>query len=68
MALICRVPGGEPGDPGLMTYDQVTTFFHEFGHLIHAVSSGRQQWIGLTRVAERVAAWEAWLNQATPAP
>ncbi|MFA5910688.1 MAG: M3 family metallopeptidase [Vicinamibacterales bacterium] len=53
VVLICRFPGGEPGDPGLMTYDQVTTFFHEFGHLIHAVSSGRQRWIGLTRVVER---------------
>ncbi len=53
VVLICRFPGGEPGDPGLMTYDQVTAFFHEFGHVIHAVSSGRQRWIGLTRVAER---------------
>ena len=54
VVLICRFPGGEPGDPGLMTFDQVTTFFHEFGHLVHAISSGQQQqWIGLTRVAER---------------
>ena len=54
VVLICRFPGGEAGDPGLMTFDQVTTFFHEFGHLVHAVSSGRQQrFIGLTRVAER---------------
>jgi len=53
VVLICRFPGAEPDDPGLMTFDQVTTFFHEFGHLVHAISSGRQQWIGLTRVAER---------------
>jgi thimet oligopeptidase len=54
VVLICRFPGGEPGDPGLMTFDQVTTFFHEFGHLVHAISSGKQQrFIGLTRVAER---------------
>ncbi len=54
VVLICRFPGGQPGDPGLMTFDQVTTFFHEFGHLVHALSSGKQQrWIGLTRVAER---------------
>ena len=53
VVLICRFPGGEPGDPGLMTFDQVTTFFHEFGHLVHAISSGRQRWIGLTRIAER---------------
>jgi len=53
VVLICRFPGGEPGDPGLMTFDQVTTFFHEFGHLVHAISSGRQRWIGLARIAER---------------
>lgn len=54
VVLICRFPGGEPGDPGLMTFDQVTTFFHEFGHLVHAIASGQQQqWLGLTRVAER---------------
>ena len=54
VVLICRFPGGDAGDPGLMTFDQVTTFFHEFGHLVHAIASGQQQqWIGLTRVAER---------------
>ena len=54
VVLICRFPGGDAADPGLMTYDQVTTFFHEFGHLVHAISSGQQQrWIGLTRIAER---------------
>ena len=46
-------PAVRPGDPGLMTFDQVTTFFHEFGHLVHAISSGRQRWLGLTRIAER---------------
>lgn len=54
VVLICRFPGGEPGDPGLMTFDQVTTFFHEFGHLVHAIASGQQQqWIGFSRVVER---------------
>ena len=36
-ALVCNLPGGEPGDPGLMTHDDVVTFFHEFGHLVHAL-------------------------------
>jgi thimet oligopeptidase len=36
-----------------MTHDQLTTFLHEFGHIIHALSSGRLNWIGLSRVAER---------------
>jgi thimet oligopeptidase len=52
VVLLARFPGGTPGDPGLMTADQVVNFFHEFGHLVHAVASGAQSWIGLARVAE----------------
>jgi thimet oligopeptidase len=44
--LICNFPGGKPGDPGLMEYDDVTTFFHEFGHLMHWIFQGQQQWAG----------------------
>jgi thimet oligopeptidase len=36
-ALICNFPGGKPDDPGLMQYNDVITFFHEFGHLMHAI-------------------------------
>ncbi len=46
-ALVCNLPGGEPGDPGLMTHDDVTTFFHEFGHLVHALLAGRHRWVGI---------------------
>jgi thimet oligopeptidase len=53
VVLMCRFPGGQPGDPGLMTHAQVTTFFHEFGHAVHMLSSGRQAWAGLTRPVER---------------
>jgi len=49
-ALVCNLPGGLPGDPGLMTHDDVVTFFHEFGHLVHALLSGRHQWIGISGV------------------
>jgi thimet oligopeptidase len=45
-ALICNFPGGKAGDPGLMQYDDVVTFFHEFGHLMHNILGGRQQWSG----------------------
>jgi thimet oligopeptidase len=45
-ALICNFPGGTPGDPGLMQYDDVVTFFHEFGHLMHHVLGGQNQWAG----------------------
>ncbi len=46
-ALICNLPGGQAGDPGLMTHDDVVTFFHEFGHLVHALVGGRHQWVGI---------------------
>jgi Zn-dependent oligopeptidase len=46
-ALVCNLPGGEPGDPGLMTHDDVETFFHEFGHLVHALIGGHHQWVGV---------------------
>jgi thimet oligopeptidase len=46
-ALVCNLPGGQPGDPGLMTHDDVVTFFHEFGHLVHGLLAGRHQWVGV---------------------
>jgi len=46
-ALICNFPGGQPGDPGLMEYNDVRTFFHEFGHLIHTLFAGHHQWVGI---------------------
>jgi len=43
-ALVCNFAGGKPGDPGLMEHTDVVTFFHEFGHLLHAVLGGHQRW------------------------
>jgi thimet oligopeptidase len=49
-ALVCNLPGGTPRDPGLMTHEDVVTFFHEFGHLLHALLGGRQRWEGISGV------------------
>ena len=46
-ALICNLPGGDPGDPGLCEYNDVNTFFHEFGHLQHALFAGHHRWCGI---------------------
>jgi thimet oligopeptidase len=46
-ALICNLPGGEAGDPGLMEFGDAKTFFHEFGHLLHTLFAGGQHWVGI---------------------
>lgn len=46
-ALVCNFPGGEAGDPGLMEFGDVETFFHEFGHLMHSMFAGHHRWTGI---------------------
>ncbi|HET9793374.1 MAG TPA: M3 family metallopeptidase [Thermoanaerobaculia bacterium] len=45
-ALVCNFPQATATDPGLMEYGDVVTFFHEFGHTVHWLLSGRQKWAG----------------------
>ncbi|HEY7185491.1 MAG TPA: M3 family metallopeptidase [Vicinamibacterales bacterium] len=48
--LVASLPGGQPGDPGLMTHDEVRTLFHEFGHVVHRMVGGHRRWAGLSSV------------------
>ena len=50
-ALICNFPEPKEGNPGLMQYSDVVTFFHEFGHLMHAILGGQQKWAGVSGIA-----------------
>jgi thimet oligopeptidase len=45
-ALVCNFPIGEDGK-GLLEHDQVETFLHEFGHLLHSMFGGHLPWISL---------------------
>jgi Zn-dependent oligopeptidase len=50
-ALICNFPASDGEDPGLLQYSDVVTFFHEFGHLMHAILGGQTEWAGLSGFA-----------------
>ncbi len=36
-----------PSEQGQCEYDDVNTFFHEFGHLLHSMFSGQHRWVGV---------------------
>jgi len=41
--LVCNFPRATDG-PGLMERDDVITFFHEYGHLLHGIFRGSSKW------------------------
>jgi len=50
-ALVCNFPAPTPDDAGLMDISDATTFFHEFGHMMHHILGGNQQWAGITGIS-----------------
>jgi Zn-dependent oligopeptidase len=50
-ALVCNFAKPTADDPGLMEYSDVVTFFHEFGHLVHHILGGNQQWAGISGIS-----------------
>jgi thimet oligopeptidase len=49
--LVCNFPNPTATDPGLMEYGDVITFFHEFGHLMHHILGGNQDWAGIAGIS-----------------
>jgi thimet oligopeptidase len=49
--LVCNFPVPTAADPGLMDYGDVETFFHEFGHLMHHILGGQQEWAGISGIS-----------------
>jgi thimet oligopeptidase len=48
--MVSNFPAPSAGEPALMTHDDVSQFFHEFGHLMHHILGGQQRWAGVSGI------------------
>lgn len=39
ISIVCNFPKASGDNPALLTFDEVTTYFHEFGHALHGLMS-----------------------------
>lgn len=49
-ALVTNFPAPKEGAPALMEHQQVVTFFHEFGHLVHHLLANSTKWVNLNGI------------------
>ena len=49
--LVCNFPEPDENGVALMEHDDVETFLHEFGHLLHGMFGGHQRWVDQSGVA-----------------
>jgi len=56
-ALVCNFTSPREAQNGiaLLTHEEVTTFFHEFGHLLHYIFAGSHRW---SRITELTMEWD----------
>ncbi|GJM22360.1 MAG: peptidyl-dipeptidase Dcp [Planctomycetota bacterium] len=50
-ALACNMPQPTESDPALLDPDQLSTYFHEVGHLMHHLLAGDHRWLGVSGIA-----------------
>lgn len=49
--LVCNFPEPTADDPALLLHDQVTTFFHEVGHMLHQLFAGEARYLRFAGIA-----------------